>query len=66
VLAASGRLPQYFVEASGPDHRKEFHAEVHVSGKVRGEGRGASKREAEQEAARAALASISGGDSPLG
>jgi ribonuclease-3 len=62
VLAASGLIPQYFVEASGPDHRKEFHARVQVSGVVRGEGSGASKREAEQEAARAALASLTSGE----
>jgi len=62
VLAASGRSPLYVVEASGPDHRKLFHADVSVGGKVRGEGSGASKREAEQEAARAALASLTAGE----
>lgn len=62
VLAAGGRFPNYVVEASGPDHRKEFHAEVQVGGKVRGTGSGASKREAEQEAARAALTGLTSGD----
>lgn len=62
VLATGGRFPHYVVEASGPDHRKEFHAEVQVGGKVRGKGSGASKREAEQEAARAALTALTSGD----
>lgn len=62
VLAAGGRFPNYVVEASGPDHRKEFHAEVQVGGKVRGTGSGASKREAEQEAARAALTALTSGE----
>lgn len=55
-------VPNYVVEASGPDHRKEFHAEVQVGGKVRGTGSGASKREAEQEAARAALTALTSGE----
>lgn len=55
VLAATGLSPSYRLEASGPDHRKVFRAEVLVAGEVRGEGSGGSKREAEQEAARAAL-----------
>lgn len=58
VLAVTGTVPIYIVEASGPDHRKEFFAEVRVQGAARGSGRGASKREAEQEAARAALAAL--------
>jgi ribonuclease-3 len=56
VLAATGQVPVYRVVASGPDHRKIFHADVSVGGSLRGEGRGGSKREAEQDAARAALA----------
>ncbi|MGH9892321.1 MAG: ribonuclease III, partial [bacterium] len=56
VLAATGLVPVYRVEASGPDHRKVFHADVLVGGSLRGHGSGGSKREAEQEAARAALA----------
>lgn len=55
VLAATGLHPVYRVEASGPDHRKVFHADVIVGGSLRGQGSGGSKREAEQEAARAAL-----------
>jgi ribonuclease-3 len=62
VLAAGGRAPLYVVEATGPDHRKQFFAEVQVGGKVRGQGSGASKREAEQEAARAALAALTSGE----
>ncbi|HJQ95070.1 MAG TPA: ribonuclease III [Acidimicrobiia bacterium] len=56
ILAATGLAPVYRIEASGPDHRKVFHAEVVVGGRLRGQGSGGSKREAEQEAARAALA----------
>jgi len=56
ILAATGLAPVYRIEASGPDHRKVFHAEVMVGGRLRGQGSGGSKREAEQEAARAALA----------
>lgn len=58
VLAVTGTVPVYVVLASGPDHQKEFYAEVRVAGTVRGTGHGASKREAEQEAARAALAAL--------
>jgi ribonuclease-3 len=56
ILAATGLAPVYRIEASGPDHRKVFHADVMVGGRLRGQGSGGSKREAEQEAARAALA----------
>jgi ribonuclease-3 len=55
VLAATGLVPTYRVMGSGPDHQRQFVAQVVVAGAVRGRGTGASKREAEQEAARAAL-----------
>lgn len=55
ILAATGLTPVYRIEASGPDHRKVFYADVLVGGRMRGQGSGGSKREAEQEAARAAL-----------
>jgi len=43
---------------AGPDHKKEFIAQVHFAGKLQGEGTGPSKKAAQQEAARAALARI--------
>jgi ribonuclease-3 len=42
------------VEASGPDHRKQFTAEILVEGEVLGRGTGSSKKTAESQAARAA------------
>jgi ribonuclease-3 len=48
--------PSYrVVDASGPDHEKEFFIEVIVGGVVIGAGVGSSKRSAAQSAARAAL-----------
>lgn len=43
------------VEEYGPDHDKEFVAEVHYGGNSIGRGFGKSKKEAEQQAARIAL-----------
>jgi ribonuclease-3 len=42
------------VEASGPDHRKQFTAEILVEGEALGRGTGRSKKVAESQAARAA------------
>ena len=42
------------VEAAGPDHNKEFTAEILVEGEVLGRGTGKSKKAAESQAARAA------------
>jgi ribonuclease III len=53
-----GDSPVYEVEGSGPDHAKQFRAEVRVSGQLWGEGRGRSKKEAEQAAAGAAFAAL--------
>jgi ribonuclease-3 len=50
-----GRLPEYRVAESGPDHEKEFTATVYVSGRELGRGTGRSKKEAEQMAAREAF-----------
>lgn len=43
------------VEASGPDHDKQFRAQVHYGKKLLGEGSGHSKKAAEQQAAFYAL-----------
>ncbi|HEY4711785.1 MAG TPA: ribonuclease III [Dehalococcoidia bacterium] len=42
------------VEATGPDHNKQFTAEILVEGEVLGRGTGRSKKAAESQAARAA------------
>lgn len=46
--------PSYRVVGAGPDHAKEFDAEVLVAGVVRGTGQGRSKKQAEQAAAQMA------------
>ncbi|MEY2431540.1 MAG: ribonuclease [Acidimicrobiaceae bacterium] len=47
-------LPRYAIRDEGPDHAKQFFAEVRVDGSVRGQGEGRSKKQAEAAAARAA------------
>lgn len=49
-------LPVYEVTDSGPDHDKQFAAQVMVDGEWLGAGEGRSKKAAEQEAAREAYA----------
>lgn len=53
-------VPEYRVTDSGPDHAKEFTAEVLVGGRVLGSGHGRSKKFAEQEAAAEAYAALGG------
>lgn len=53
-----GRLPEYRVAESGPDHQKEFAAVVYLGGEEFGSGTGRSKKEAEQQAAREAYARL--------
>jgi len=47
-------LPRYSIRDEGPDHAKQFFAEVSVDGMVRGHGEGRSKKQAEAAAARSA------------
>lgn len=47
-------LPRYSVRDEGPDHAKQFFAEVRVDGILRGTGEGRSKKQAEAAAARSA------------
>ena len=54
-VAQSGKVPEYRITATGPDHAKRFIASVWVSGELLGEGGGHTKKEAEQSAAREAL-----------
>ena len=51
--------PKYFIiDEFGPDHAKEFVAEVRVNGTVYGVGKGNSKKKAEKCAAEAALRKV--------
>ena len=53
---ATGGRPYYrLIEASGPDHQRNFHIEVEVDGEVLGRGEGSSRRVAETAAALMAL-----------
>lgn len=55
--------PNYkIVKEDGPDHDKEFVAEVVVKGEVLAEGRGKSKKEAEQKAAKVAWRKMDEGE----
>ena len=55
VTRRHGILPRYRVSGTGPDHAKQFHAEVFVNDEFCGAGEGRSKKEAEQAAAGQAL-----------
>ncbi|ACK72333.1 Ribonuclease III [Gloeothece citriformis PCC 7424] len=59
TLANFTQNPEYvIIEESGPDHAKEFTAQVKVQGIVYGIGRGRRKQEATKTAAEAALKKI--------
>ena len=58
AVAAFDRPPEYVVQTSGPDHAREFTAQVVVGDEVLGEGTGSSKKEAEQAAAGVAVAAL--------
>jgi len=64
IVQASRHLTPIYrmVEAVGPDHARQFTAEVVVGKKVLGRGQGFSKQLAEMEAARVALSKISRSD----
>jgi ribonuclease-3 len=54
-----GEVPKYVIVAeSGPDHAKQFVAEVLIQGQAYGRGEGHRKQDAEKEAARSALESL--------
>lgn len=56
ALAQHQENPQYvIVGQTGPDHAREFTAEVYVAGKHYGSGKGRRKQDAEKDAARDAL-----------
>lgn len=61
VQARQRVTPIYrIIETAGPNHDKEFTAEVLVANNTAGRGRGKSKRSAEEEAARQALENLLG------
>jgi ribonuclease-3 len=51
-------IPRYVVVGSGPDHDRQFEAQVFVNGVQLGAGTGGTKKDAEQEAARRALGEL--------
>jgi ribonuclease-3 len=51
-------VPEYVIEAEGPDHLKTFTARVRVAGRLHGHGVGRSKKEAEQQAAESAYRTL--------
>ena len=56
ALKEIGENPEYaIIDESGPDHAKEFIAEVRVKGKVYGSGKGRRKQDAQKRAAESAL-----------
>ncbi|MDJ0725657.1 MAG: ribonuclease III [Prochloraceae cyanobacterium] len=59
ALAEIGKNPIYEIIAeSGPDHAKEFTAQVKVNNKIYGTGKGRRKQEAQKQAAESALKSL--------
>lgn len=58
--AAALRLgaPEYRVSGTGPDHARDYSAEVSLDGVVRGTGHGRSKKQAEQRAAEQACRAL--------
>jgi ribonuclease-3 len=56
--ATGGRPSYHLLDATGPDHEKQFQIEVSVDGVVLGRGLGSSRRIAETEAAAQALETL--------
>jgi len=55
-----GEIPTYkIIKESGPDHQKEFVAQVYLEGKIKETGAGSSKKQAEQSAAKRAWDKLS-------
>lgn len=51
---------EYQVEGAGPDHAREFTAQVVIGGEIRGEAAATSRKQAENQAAREALIALAG------
>lgn len=59
ALEQLGEVPSYeIIAATGPDHAKEFTAEVRVKSLLYGRGKGRRKQDAEKKAAKAALKKV--------
>jgi ribonuclease-3 len=59
ALAKFVQNPEYLIiDESGPDHAKEFTAQVRVNGEVYGVGKGRRKQDAEKHAAEVALKKV--------
>lgn len=59
ALAKFAQNPEYLIiDESGPDHAKEFIAEVRVNGRAYGAGKGRRKQDAEECAAEVALKKV--------
>ncbi|WAL59408.1 ribonuclease III [Thermocoleostomius sinensis] len=59
ALATYGENPQYVItDQTGPDHAKEFTAEVRLGGSSYGKGKGRRKQDAEKQAAEDALRNL--------
>ncbi len=52
-------VPSYSITETGPDHAKEFSAQVVLGDRLYGHGTGSNKKEAEQQAAASAYAELS-------
>jgi ribonuclease-3 len=61
-LAVLGRRPHYIIGERGPEHAKEFTAEVWDGDALLGRGKGTSKKRAEQDAARDAAERLPSSD----
>ena len=51
-------VPAYAIQEQGPDHAKEFYAQVVLGDRMYGHGTGSNKKEAEQQAAASAYAEL--------
>lgn len=59
ALAHGGEVPRYrIIDQVGPDHAREFTAEVYIGGQAYGTGRGRRKQDAEKAAAQQALQAL--------
>jgi ribonuclease-3 len=57
--------PSYLLAERGPDHAKQFRAEVVVAGRRLGDGEGRSKKDAERQAAQEALVALRSSEGAL-
>lgn len=57
-VAQTGERPRYEIADHGPEHAKEFTAQVYIGEELCGVGTGTSKKRAEQAAARAAAEAL--------